>query len=172
MPVIWEKNIRKYDSQSILWDQLLTWRDWNANQRWKFVENQWISTVTKPILHTVNNPHINERTTIELLLRNNDSKNELLLKNSPNYWSTEIWEWKITVVPKMDLKVEIRRNPEINEEITITFVSESTLHTFESKSLSSCSNDPFLLEIKQSSYIEIKVFALQYILVYFWKEFV
>ena len=61
----------------------------------------------------------------------------MIFKNGEGSCITKDCEWRVVSVDKMLFEIEIKRDPEINEELIIIAVSDNKVKTFEPKQLSS-----------------------------------
>ena len=140
----------------------MTWEECNAITEWVFAANEWKSIFTWNTFDTIAQPSKNKITTIDLVLRNDTENGELLLRHGYNYCKTEICEWRIAAASKINVDIEIVKNPRINEDLSIAGISKNKIITFESKSLSSCSGDPIQLKLNLINYMIVKGYALHY----------
>ena len=152
----WDQ-IKRINNVSSKWESYQSWKEWNADENWKFEESSCKSTKVWTTFHT---PYLygkNEaQTSKDYILKHNSNLTEIIFKNGEGSCITKDCEWRVVSVDKMLFEIEIKRDPEINEELTIIAVSNNKVKTFEPKQLSSWTFEPLKLNISNVNYIIIK----------------
>ena len=141
----WDQ-IKRINNVSSKWESYQSWKEWNADESWKFEESSCKSIKVWPTFHT---PYLygkNEAlTSKDYILKHNSNLTEMIFKNGEGSCITKDCEWRVISVDKMLFEIEIKRDPEINEELIIIAVSDNKVKTFEPKQLSSWTFEPLKL---------------------------